>query len=194
MKAPRFGTYSLGELNSYIRFSFDNPQDFRTIKRYYKIVKSLIAILTKQNNVSFNAYLSQKNSQNCLFETAECKIFDRYPNYSLRKDHNVIPLISIIEYVPNLIEKIANSEAEVLLPLLPADNKMVNKITITNIQDLCTALEVAYNWGSLVRNCSLRRDRKSQIRNRHAVLPLPQSCNLSVQAFAGGQLCCRYPR
>ena len=33
---------------------------------------------------------------------------------------------------------------------------------------------------SLVRNCSLRRDRKSQIRNRHAVLPLPQSCDLSV--------------
>ncbi len=148
INASQFGTYSLGELNSYIRFSFDNPQDFRTIKRYYKIVKSLIAILTKQNNVFFNAYLSQKNSQYCLFKTAECKIFDRYPNYSLRKDHNVIPLIGIIEYVPNLIEKIANSEAEVLLPLLPADNKMVHKITITNIQDLCTALEVAYNWGN----------------------------------------------
>lgn len=31
-----------------------------------------------------------------------------------------------------------------LLELLPEDNKMVNRISIKNVQDLCTALEVSY--------------------------------------------------
>ncbi len=45
-----------------------------------------------------------------------------------------------------MIESIANNEASSLLAVLPENNKHVGQITITNVQDLCTALEVAYTW------------------------------------------------
>ncbi len=140
------GAYSLGELNSFIRFSFENPQCFDNIEKYCKIVKSLIAILTKQNNIFFEVYLSQKNHDNQYFKTGVCKILDQYENYSTRKSHNVIPIFNIFDYIPNLIDKIINDEVEPLLVLLPDDNRKIARISITNVQDLCTALEVAYEW------------------------------------------------
>ena len=47
--------------------------------------------------------------------------------------------------MPNLVNGIINSKADSLLELLPEDNKMVNRISIKNVQDLCTALEVSYH-------------------------------------------------
>jgi len=139
-------SYSLGKLNSFIRFSFENAQGFDKIAKYYGIVKSLIAILTTRNNNFFEVYLSQRNSDNQYFQTGVCKIIDHYENYSARKWHNVIPIHSILDCVPRLIEKIANNEVKPLLALLPEDNKRAKQISITNVQDLCTALEVAYDW------------------------------------------------
>lgn len=140
------GAYSLGKLNSFIRFSFENAQGFDKIVKYYEIVKSLIAILTTRNNIFFEVYLSQRNSNNQYFQTGVCKIIDHYENYSTKKWHNVVPIHNILDCVPRLIEKIANSEVEPLLALLPEDNKRTGQISITNVQDLCTALEVAYDW------------------------------------------------
>lgn len=114
---------------------------------YYSIIKDLIAILTLQNNVSFETDIRQKNSENELFRTGVCRIFDHYENYSVRKCQNVISIYSISDYVPNLINAIMNNEADSLLEILPEDNGMIGKVTITNIQDLCTALEVACKWG-----------------------------------------------
>lgn len=139
-------SYSLGELKSFMRFSFENAQDFDKIAKYYKVAKSLIAILTMRNNISFEVYVSQKNSDNQYFKTGVCKIFDRYENYSTRKQYNVIPIYNIFDYIPTLISKIACNEVESLLTLLPEDNRRVGQISITNIQDLCTALEVSYYW------------------------------------------------
>ena len=139
------GAYNLGNLNSFIRFSFENAQHFDRIQKYYKIVKKLIALLTSQNNVFFEVYLSQRNTDNKYFKTGICKIFDRYDNYSTRKCHNVIPIFSIFDYIPNLIKGIVNRKADSLLELLPENNEMVSRISIKNVQDLCTALEVAYN-------------------------------------------------
>jgi len=141
----RKGAYNLGILNSFIRFSFENAQHFDKIQKYYIIAKKLIAILTSQNNVSFEVYLSQKNSDDKYFETGICKIFEYYGNYSTRKCHNVIPIFSIFDYIPNLIDGIINSKADSLLELLPENNEMVSRISIKNVQDLCTALEVAYH-------------------------------------------------
>ena len=101
--------------------------------------------MTSQNNIFFEVYLSQKNSEGKYFETGICKIFDHYDNYSTRKCHKVIPIFSIFDYVPNLIEGIVNSKADTLLELLPENNEMVSRISIKNVQDLCTALEVAYH-------------------------------------------------
>ncbi len=137
---------SLGELNSFIRFAFEDSQCFDKIGRYYTIVKSLIAILTKQNNIFFEVYLSQRNTQNQYFKTGYCKIYDDYENYCAKKWFNVIPIHAIIDYIPKLIESIVNNEVDSLLVLLPESNREINRISITNVQDLCTALEVAYSW------------------------------------------------
>ncbi len=138
--------YNVGKLNSLMRFSFKDPNDYKTIEVCYKAARGLIAILTKQNNVSFDSYLSQKSQDGQLFKTADCKIFNAYNNLAAKKEHQVIPIHSVWNYIPNLIEKILNDEAAILLTLLPDDNKELNRISITNIQDLCTALEVAYGW------------------------------------------------
>lgn len=137
---------SLEKLNSFIRLSFESPQHFEKIGFYYKIVKSLVAILTMNNNIFFEVFLSQKDCNNLFFKTAICKIFDHYENYSTRECHNVISLCDIFDYIPNLIESIANNEVDSLLELLPEDNRKVGRISIKNVQDLCTALEVAYSW------------------------------------------------
>jgi hypothetical protein len=147
VNAEHHGAYSLGELNSFIRLTFEKAKSFNDVEKYYSIIKDLIAILTLQNNVSFETDIRQKNSENELFRTGVCRIFDHYENYSVRKCQNVISIYSISDYVPNLINAIMNNEADSLLEILPEDNGMIGKVTITNIQDLCTALEVACKWG-----------------------------------------------
>lgn len=142
----RKGAYSLGELNSFIRFSFENAQCFDEIGKYYTIAKKLISILTLQSNVSFETYLSQRNSDNKYFKTGICRIFNYYENYSTRNWNNVIPIYGIFDHISNLINVIANNEADSLLELLPEDNRRTGRISIMNIQDLCTALEVSYQW------------------------------------------------
>ena len=140
------GAYNLGTLNSYIRFTFEKAQNFSEIEKYYILTRKLVAILTGQNNVSFETYLSQRNPESKYFETGVCRIFDSYENYSARKEHNVIPIHDVLEFIPNLIDKILNDDANALLMLLPEDNRYISRISIANIQDLCTALEVAYEW------------------------------------------------
>lgn len=144
--SEKMEAYSLGELNSFIRLSFEDAKNFYKIAKYYRLVKSLIAILTMRNNIYFEVYLSQRNMENQYFKTGVCKIFNHYENYSTRKSHNVIHIYNILDCVPTLIDRITNNEVEPLLALLPEDNRKTNKISITNVQDLCTALEVAYDW------------------------------------------------
>lgn len=142
------GAYSLGKLISFIRFSFEKSQGYDKIVRYYGIVRSLVAILTARNNVFFEVYLSQRNSDNQFSKTGVCKIFDRYENYSNREWHRVIPIHNVFDYVPKLINMIAKKEVDPLLALLPEDNRRANQVSITNVQDMCTALEVAYGWSN----------------------------------------------
>lgn len=144
--AENRGAYNFGKMYTFFRFSFENAQRFEKIEKYYIIVKKIVAILTSQNNVCFEeVYLSQRNSEQKYFKTGICKIFDPYENYSIRQWHKVIPIFSVFDYIPNLVNGIINSKADSLLELLPEDNKMVNRISIKNVQDLCTALEVSYH-------------------------------------------------
>ncbi len=144
--AENRGAYNLGKMYTFFRFSFENAQRFEKIEKYYIIVKKIVAILTSQNNVCFEeVYLSQRNSEQKYFKTGICKIFDPYENYSIRQWHKVIPIFSVFDYIPNLVNGIINSKADSLLEILPEDNKMVNRISIKNVQDLCTALEVSYH-------------------------------------------------
>ena len=144
--AENRGAYNLGKMYTFFRFSFENAQRFEKIEKYYIIVKKIVAILTSQNNVCFEeVYLSQRNHEKEYFKTGICKIFDQYENYSIRQRHKVIPIVSVFDYIPNLVNGIIDNKADSLLELLPEDNKMVNRISIKNVQDLCTALEVFYH-------------------------------------------------
>lgn len=140
-------TFTLGELNTFIRFSFDEPQDFSRITRYFLIAKSFISLLTMQNNVDFETYLSQRNADGTYYRTANCRIYDIYENYATRNQYRVIPIKTIREQIPAILENIAAGKYEALFTILPDDNRRLEMISITNIQDLCTALEVAYKWG-----------------------------------------------
>lgn len=146
-----FGAYSLGELYSSMTFSFDKAQNFLEIEKYYTIAKSLIAILIGRNNIYFDVYLSQRNVENKYYTTAECIINDGYANYTTKKACTSIDLFDVIDWIPNLIEKIAKNECDGLLSFLPNDNETVKRISITDIQNLCTALEIAYNWNNRKR-------------------------------------------
>ena len=143
--AAHMGAYSLGELNSFIRFSFEKDQGLDKIERYYRIVRSLVAVLTMQNNVTFELYLSQRNSEGQFIKSAICKVFDHYENYSAKQWHRVIPICRIFNCLPNFLEKIECNGVSALLAVLPDDNRTANLISITNVQDMCTALEVAYS-------------------------------------------------
>ena len=80
-----------------------------------------------------------------------CKIFDHYENYSARNYYQVISINDLLGCLPKLLGKIAKDKAEPLLALLPDDNHRAHQISITNVQDLCTALEVAYDWNKRKR-------------------------------------------
>ena len=137
--------YNIGELSASIRLSFEEEQHFAKIERYYQIVYSLIAFLTAQNNIVFDVYLSQKGQDGLFYKTGVCKIFDSFPNYSVRKSHKVIPILSVFDHIPNMVKLIAVDKVRPILEVLPRDNMDVHRISITNVQDLCTALEIEYN-------------------------------------------------
>lgn len=72
-------------------------------------------------------------------------LFDNFTNYSTSKNHNVIPILSVFDHISNMIKLIATDKVQPILEVLPRNNMEVHRISITNVQDLCTALEIEYN-------------------------------------------------
>lgn len=142
----KMGAYSLGERNSCIRIEFEEEQDINIIPHCYDIIKNFVSVLTKQNNVTFEVRLYQRLENNKLLPHAVCRIFDSYKDYSTKGCNNVIPVMSIFDYIPQLFKAIEKGEAKQLLTLLPDNNHDVDRVYITNIQDLCASLEKAYEW------------------------------------------------
>lgn len=181
----RRGAHSLGELDSLIRLSFEEAQCFNSIPEYYQIIKKLVSILTRKRNISFDTYLSQNGKDGNLYQTAVCKIFDNYENYAEINSFESIPIFKIFDCLPNLIKKIHNKEAEPLLELLPLDNKNVNKVSIANIQDMCTALEAAYPNEKREKDAlieELKKDIKNAINSfqqRHDNIDIQKQTTLS---------------
>lgn len=102
--SEKMWAYNLGERNACIRLEFENPQDFDTFPKYFNIVQKVISILTKQNNVTFNAYLCQKRPDDkLLYPTAVCYTFERYEDFSKRRPDKVIPIETIFPYIPRII-------------------------------------------------------------------------------------------
>lgn len=139
-------SYSLGELNSFIRLSFTSAQDFSTIERYYTTMRILVAILTKQDNVHFEVYLSQRDLKDMYYKSAYCKIYDGSEEYLDNNTNTIISIARIFDQIPNLIQAIDNGNLNIFRDLLPKNRRDLRSISISNVQDLCTALEMAYYW------------------------------------------------
>lgn len=143
---------------------FENPQSLDRIEKYYMIVKKFMSLLNIADNVCFDAYLSQKLPDGGLYPTALCRIPDHYENYSDRNVNRVVKLNEVADYLPKLLEWIEKGEADNLIYLLPDDNKSKDKMSLTNIQDMCSALEIAYNRKSEYRkNTRLLKELKKAI-------------------------------
>ncbi len=133
----------LGTLTSMIRLEFNNPQDILKIRRYYSVIHSLLAFCVRQNNVGFEVTLHRK-LEGRYHKTEECKIDDGYEDYCEREYHTVIPITGFQNYLAKLIELICDGDIDHLTALLPESNKRLQSINITNVQDICTALEIEY--------------------------------------------------
>ena len=140
-------SYRLGELSSYIRFEFSNEKEFESIEKYYKIIRQLIALLTMQSNVTFGIRLFQKTKEGKLDNTANCHVNESYENYVSVSKSSIVSLYQIKEGLQRILNSIANRESEIIVDLLPDNNKKKALITITNVQNMCAALEVAYSNG-----------------------------------------------
>lgn len=141
-----FDCSSLGNINSYIRLSFNRRKKFNDIEKYFTLIKNLVSLLFGMSNVKFDVCLEQKNSCDEFVESAVCLFADDYKNYSLKRWIRVIPLNATSSILPNLINSIFRKESDVLISLLPDDNRKVNYISIHHVQDMCTALEKSYEW------------------------------------------------
>lgn len=156
--------YNPATLNSFVQLIFENPQSLDKIEKHYLIVKKLISLLNIADNVCFDAYLSQRLPNEKLYRTALCRMPDHYENYSDRNVKRVVKLDEVVYYLPKLLEMIEKGEADNLIYLLPDNNKLKDKMSLTNIQDMCSALEIAYNRKSDDReNAKLLKELKKAI-------------------------------
>lgn len=153
--------YTTGYIYSCIKLSFDKAQSFDSIKDYYLIIKKLVAILSLQNNVRFESRLGQRNSDEVYNYTANIKIFDAYTEYSNRMNWHTIKLKDILMYLPGLIDVIESNQAEALINILPKDNVHNNIVSINDIKDMCTSMEVIYN---------LKNKEKDKVREKDKII------------------------
>lgn len=141
----------LGFLDSFIRFSFDEPQNFNSILHYYRIISKLVALFTRHRNIQFDTSLSQRTNDNKYNKTANCQINDGYKNYKREFHHKVISIDYFFEnenterFLITLFQSIADGEANHIYRLLPSDNEELGYITLNDLANLISALEVEYN-------------------------------------------------
>lgn len=137
-------TTDLGSLKSFIQLQFDNPQEFITIHQHMKVIKKMLALLSKQNNIDFDLSLKQRLQDGKFIETGICKIFVDNEDFYKPQSHQTIKIMTLFDKLPGLISNICNDSVDSLLMVLPDRNKNAKRISITNVQELCIALEVEY--------------------------------------------------
>ena len=158
-KGDNINSGNLGRMVSFIRFAFKTAHNVEDVLEFYNLAKKLLSVMVSQKNVHFDeVYLSQRNHEDKFFDTFLCKVFDKYENYSNRNSSQVIPIMNIIDYIPKIIERIHEGQADHLLELLPTNNSMRGFITIKDIPNICTAMEIAYDYDKKKR----RKENKSR--------------------------------
>lgn len=166
-------TTDLGSLKSFIRLQFDNPQEFITLHRYIQAIKATIAVLAQQNNIDFDVSINQRTEDGKFMSTGICKVFMDSENFYNPQNHQVVPIQSLFDHIPQIIRIVESGEADTILALLPERNKDRKRVTISNVQDLCTALEAEYNLYSS----------KTSTTKDAAVQQLKKSIKSTIKAF-----------
>jgi hypothetical protein len=138
-------TTDLGFLSSFIQLEFKNPQDFISIHRYCRTINTALAVFSLQKNINFEVSIKQKNRDDILMKTGICKVFLGSEDFYQPKSHQIVPILVLFDYLPQILKIINDGTVEALLALLPVSNKNRKSITSTNVQDLCAALEAEYN-------------------------------------------------
>lgn len=144
----------IGFLDSFIRFSFQEPQSFGLIPKLFQIISKLISLCTGQKNIRFHTSIQQRKN-NEFFNTANCLFNFGYDNYSEEFNINVISLDNFLEnehkkeIFISLIKCIANHKADHIIQLLSFDNRRRRFITINDLTSLISALEIEYNAANI---------------------------------------------
>lgn len=139
----RLNTTDLGTLESFIALRFESPQDLLSVHKYVNTIQSALAILAGQTNITFDVSLKQKIRKKYM-NSASCKIFREYDEFYSPERHRTIEIEAIFEYLPRMIELVDANDANAIIDLLPESNQNRDKVSIIDIQELCTALEVEY--------------------------------------------------
>ena len=143
-KAENFTTSELGKVTSFIRIEFEKSQDINKLVICYNVIKGFLSLLIGQQNVTFEVALHKRTEQGKSQEIAICSINERYRNYCQKRSNKVIPLDFFKDKL-SVALTLFDTEQPPFLAFLPSDNSESNHISYTNVQDLCTALEMEYS-------------------------------------------------
>lgn len=180
------GAYNLGKLNSYIRLSFEKAHSFNEIQKYYNLVRRLLSLLLKQQDVDFGFFLSQRLPDGRFYKTAICKAAQQNIPLRFLSSARAINIDILFPSLQLLLQGISEKKYDILISVLP-EWKQRGFISFSNIQDLCTALEIAYRWENkenpkddLIQE--LKRELKQTIKefiDVHPELDVNQQTNIS---------------
>lgn len=160
---------SVDSINNILKVINSEITPMSVTAQTYEELFSVIAVLKKQwNNFNSDVYFKNENVKmiySLLYARPEVRNINIGYSEELLEDAEkakkwYINLVKKIHPDANkacpeeaqkamteleiIYERIVNGKVNSLLELLPEDNKMVNRISIKNVQDLCTALEVSY--------------------------------------------------
>jgi hypothetical protein len=150
---------NMGKLSSFIRLKFEKSQSCdEMLEKCYLTVKRFLSFCVGQENVDFSEiYLLQKVSKDDAEEKYQkislCKIFDEYTDHYVADFKRIpIQLNDFDEYIVKAFEMFSaevQSESKVSkfpwLMFLPRENKMRGYLTIDNIRDICTSIDLEFS-------------------------------------------------
>jgi uncharacterized short protein YbdD (DUF466 family) len=135
------GSISLGSLNSAIRFTFDGQRPLEEINRYWKMFNNFLQFMVGRQNVDFGVRFFQKNKADSLLHTADGFFRRGKPDTYNGKIQNSIQINTLGDKFPELFRLFLDEQTAPYLNFLPESNTAANRISYTDVLDICTAFE-----------------------------------------------------
>lgn len=129
-------------IHSIIKFKFQSPKKLIEIEKYYNYAMSLFQFCTRRINVCSQIRLYKNNIKGPIYVRLE----DGFADYADDLDiTQVIRFNALSEFFPKLLKILNEKATRPHLDFLPKENKHINRILHTNINDLCIAFEKEYS-------------------------------------------------